>query len=110
MKITILLKSPPCSDEAGRALLMAEDMLSQGHSVNLYLLQEAVRLCWPANKCSHFEDLKKLTQKDLKVHVLTKDAQLRGLNLASIADGISEGSYDSLVDLMESCDRVIGIL
>jgi len=110
MDITILLKSAPCSDEAGRALLIAEDMLSQGHSVNLYLLQEAVRLCGLGTKCSHFEDLKKLIQKDLKVHVLTKDAELRGLNLASMADGISEGSYESLVDLMESCDQVIGIL
>ena len=42
MKIAVLLKSGPFTAEAHRALQVAADMLSQGHSVHLYLLQDAV--------------------------------------------------------------------
>lgn len=45
MKIAILLKNGPCTDEAGRALQTADDMLAQGNAVSLYLLHEAVRAC-----------------------------------------------------------------
>ncbi|MBW1659880.1 MAG: DsrE family protein [Deltaproteobacteria bacterium] len=110
MKVTILMKSRPCKDEARRVLQMAEDMLAQGHNVSLYLLQEAVRLCSSNSKCSDFEKLKTLVEKDLQVYVLTHDAKLRGIAVPSGDLGILEGSYEALVDLMESCDRVVGIL
>jgi len=110
MKIAILLKSGPCTDEADRALQTAADMLAQGHSVNLYLLQEAVRFCGPGMKCSNSIDLQELIEKNIQVHVLTQDAELRGMNAPSAGQGILEGSYESLVDLMISCDQVVGIL
>ncbi|MBW2096352.1 MAG: DsrE family protein [Deltaproteobacteria bacterium] len=110
MKIAILLKNGPCTDEADRALQTAADMLVQGHTVSLYLLQEAVRFCGPAMKCSSSMGLQGLIEKNLKVHVLTRDAELRGINAPSADQAILEGSYESLVDLMASCDRVVGIL
>ena len=51
MKIVILLKSGPCTDEANRALETAEGLLAQGHIGRLYLLQEAVRFCLPRADC-----------------------------------------------------------
>jgi sulfur relay (sulfurtransferase) complex TusBCD TusD component (DsrE family) len=110
MKIAILLKSAPCTDEADRALQTAADMLAQGHSVNLYLLQEAVRFCGPGMKCSNSMGLQELIEKSIEVHVLTRDAELRGINAPCAGQAILDGSYESLVDLMEACDRVIGIL
>jgi sulfur relay (sulfurtransferase) complex TusBCD TusD component (DsrE family) len=110
MKIAILLKSAPCTDEANRALQTAQDLLAQGHTVSLFLLQEAVRFCQPVTKCSEAMDLRRLTDKNLEVHVLSQDAKLRGLDLTSVGQPISEGSYESLIELLESCDRVVGLL
>lgn len=110
MKIAILLKNGPGTDEAGRALQTAADMLAQGQTVSLYLLQEAVRFCRPGMKCSNSMGLEELMAKQLEIHVLTRDAELRGINAALAGQTFVNGSYESLVDLMESCDRVIGIL
>ena len=110
MKIALLLKSGPGTDEAGRALQAALDLLAQGHTVTLYLLQEAVRFCQSGMTGSRRLDLQELTAKGLKVHVLTRDAELRGIAAPSAAQALAAGSYESLVDLMESSDRVIGIL
>jgi sulfur relay (sulfurtransferase) complex TusBCD TusD component (DsrE family) len=104
MTIAILLKSGPGTPEAARALQTAADMLAQSHTVNLYLLQDAVRLCSGAT------GLQPLIAKDLSVHVLTLDAELRGITLPSAGQAISSGSYESLIDLLESCDQVVGIL
>jgi sulfur relay (sulfurtransferase) complex TusBCD TusD component (DsrE family) len=110
MKIAILLKSGPSSDEAGRALQTAADMLDQGHSVVLYLLQEAVRFCHPRTACSITAKLQRLIAKDLAVRVLTGDAELRGVEVEAAGLTVTKGSYESLVDLMTSCDRVVGVL
>jgi sulfur relay (sulfurtransferase) complex TusBCD TusD component (DsrE family) len=110
MKIAILLKSGPCTDRAERALQTAADMLAQGHTVSLYLLQEAVRFCRSGMKCSNSMGLQKLIEKNLSVHVLTRDAELRGIDAPSAGQAILDGTYETLVDLMESCDRVVGIL
>jgi sulfur relay (sulfurtransferase) complex TusBCD TusD component (DsrE family) len=80
MKIAILLKSAPCTDEADRALETASDMLTQGHNVSLFLLQEAVRFCRPAVKRSDAMDLGRLMNKNLEVHVLSQGAKLRGMD------------------------------
>ena len=104
MKIGILLKSGPGSPESTRALQTARDMLAQGHMVNLYLLQDAVRLC------THSTGLHSLIAKNLRVNVLAHDAELRGITLPSAGQAVSGGSYESLIDLLESCDQVIGIL
>ncbi len=110
MKIAILLKSGPCTDEADRALQTAVDMLSQGHTVSLYLLQEAVRFCRPAMKCSNSMGLQELIDQNLEVHLLTHDAELRGIDAPPAGQAILNGSYESLIDLLDSCDRVVGIL
>jgi sulfur relay (sulfurtransferase) complex TusBCD TusD component (DsrE family) len=110
MKIAILLKSGPCTQGADRALQTAEDLLAQGHQVSLFLLQEAVRFCRPPAKRSDFVDLRHLIDKNLEVHVLTHDAKLRGMEVTSVGQPILEGSYESLIDLLESSDRAIGLL
>ena len=110
MKITILLKSGPDSDEAGRALQTAADMLDQGHSVVLYLLQEAVRFCRPSAECSNTATLHRLIAKDLAVMALTGDAELRGLEVEAAGLTVTNGTYESLVDLMTSSDRIVGVL
>lgn len=110
MNIAILLKSGPCSDEAGRALQTAADMLDQGHSVVLCLLQEAVRFCRPRAECSNTAKLQGLIAKDLAVMVLTGDAELRGVELEASRLSAKNGSYESLVDLMTSSDRIVGVL
>jgi sulfur relay (sulfurtransferase) complex TusBCD TusD component (DsrE family) len=110
LKIAILLKSGPCTDEAGRALQTAADMLAQGHSVSLYLLQEAVRLCQLRPECPNSPKIQDLMVKNLKVNLLTRDAELRGIEVAAAGLAVVNGSYESLVDLMSSCDRVVGIL
>jgi sulfur transfer complex TusBCD TusB component (DsrH family) len=104
MKIAILLKSGPGTPEAARALQTAGNMLAQSHTVSLYLLQDAVRLC------SGSTGLKSLIDKNLSVNVLAHDAELRGINLPFAGQAIQGGSYESLVDLLESCDQVVGIL
>lgn len=110
MRIAILLKSAPCTDEADRALLTASDLLAQGHSVSLFLLQEAVRFCGSPAKRSDSIDLRPLIENNLQVHVLTQDATMRGVELSSSGQPISAGSYESLIQLLESSERVIGIL
>ena len=110
MKIAILLKSGPFTDEAGRALQTAGDMLVQGHAVSLYLLQEAVRFSQPRADCPNTAKLKELIAKNLEVKMLTRDAELRGIDVSAAGPTISDGSYEALVDLMTSCDRVVGIL
>jgi len=110
MKIVILLKNEPCTPEADRALQTAADMLAQGHTVNLFLVQEAVRFCHPGMTSSNSMGLQELTEESLEVHVLISDAKLRGITASSTGGLILEGSYESLVDLMESCDRIVGIL
>lgn len=109
MQITVLLKSAPGTDGADRALRTVSDMLAQGHSVNLFLLQEAVRFCTSHVKRSDSMDLRPWIESNLKVHVLTQDAKLRGIKLSPSTPPISDGSYESLVELLESSERVIGL-
>jgi hypothetical protein len=54
--------------------------------------------------------LKELMDKKIDVHVLAHDAELRGIDPATQGQAIVKGSYDSLIALLESCDRVVGIL
>ena len=110
MKIAVLLKSGPTTTEAHRAFQVAADMLTQGHSVHLYLLQDAVNLCRPNLVYSSSVDLSRLIDEKLRVSVLIQDAELRGIDLKSVKQAISAGDYESLMDLMESSDRVIGML
>ena len=110
MKILILLKNGLCTDEAGRALQTADDMLTQDHTVSLFLLQEAVRFCQPRTDCADTARLQKLISKNLQVNVLTADAELRGIDVAAADPAVKNGSYDALVDLITSSDRVVGIL
>jgi sulfur relay (sulfurtransferase) complex TusBCD TusD component (DsrE family) len=110
MKIAILLKSGPHTDNADRALQTASDILAQGHKVSLFLLQEAVRFCIPSMKRSDSLDLKQLGEKNLEIHAMDQDAKLRGINPAAFGQQVLEGSYDSLIDLLDSSDQVIGIL
>lgn len=109
MKIAILLKNGPGTTEAARTLQTAADLIDQGHTVSLYLLQEAVRFCSHSPQDSGPTALRSLMGKNLSVHVLARDAELRGIRLASTAQAVTQGSYESLVDLLESSDRVIGI-
>ena len=110
MKIAILLKSAPFSAEAHRALQVTGDMMSQGHSVNLYLLQDAVRFSQSDSKNASSIELTHLVDKGLRVSFLIQDAELRGIDVTSAKSEISGGSYETLMDLMESSDRVIGLL
>jgi sulfur relay (sulfurtransferase) complex TusBCD TusD component (DsrE family) len=110
MKIAILLKSAPCTDEADRALQTASDMLAQGHSVSLFLLQEAVRFCGPRLKRTDSMDLRRLIENNLEVQVLAQDANMRGIDVSTSAQPVSGGSYESLIELLESSERVVGIL
>ena len=110
MKVVILLKSGPDSAEAERTLTIASDMLSQGHAVTLCLMQDAVHLCrsgasFPA--AFHFQTL---LEKQLPVTALKQDCSLRGIDPVSEKNAIKTGDYSSLIDLIESSDRVIGIL
>src|SRR4030042_3272823 len=110
MKIAILLKSGPCTDEADHALQTTADMLAQGHRVSLFLLQEAVRFCRPPVKRPGSREIQEITNQNLEVHVLAQDAELRGIEDSVIIGTLFKGTYDSLIELMESCDRVIGVL
>lgn len=75
----------------------------------MYLLQEAVRFCQPRVGCTHIAKLEELIAKNLTVNVLTQDAQLRGIEVAASNLALAEGSYETLVDLMTTCDRVVGV-
>lgn len=110
MNIAILLKSAPCTDESDRAVQAAADMLAQGHRVALFLLQEAVRFCRSPLKRPGSRDIREITGPNLEIHVLVQDARLRGIEASAVSGAFTEGTYDSLVDLMESCDRVMGVL
>ena len=110
MKTVILLKNGLCTDEAGRALQTADDMLTQGHTVSLFLLQEAVRFCRPRTECANTARLQELILKNLEVNVLTTDAELRGIDIAAADSATKDSSYEALVDLITSSDRVVGIL
>lgn len=110
MKIAILLKSGPSTAEAERALTLASDMLSLEHAVNLYLLQDAVHLCRPGMRSPASIHLQSLMERKLAVQALKSDCSLRGIDPMSGDEAISTGDYDALIDLLESSDRVIGIL
>jgi sulfur relay (sulfurtransferase) complex TusBCD TusD component (DsrE family) len=91
MKIVIMLKKGLCTDEAGRALQKADDMLTQGHTVSLFLLQEAVRFCQPRTECVNTARYQKLISKNLPVNMLTTAAELRGIDIAA-ADSATKDS------------------
>ena len=110
MKIAVILKSGPFTAEADRGLQSTADMLSQGHSVHVYMLQDAVNFCRPDIKDTSFEDMNRLIDEKLKVHVLIEDAELRGIDADSMSPSVVRGDYESLVELMESADRVMGLL
>ncbi len=110
MKILILLKSGPSSVEAQRALQVTTDMMSQGDTVHLYLLQDAVHLGRPDIKTGLTGTLDRLVDKGLQASYLTRDAELRGLDMSVVPEKISGGTYETLVDFMTSSDRVIGML
>jgi len=54
--------------------------------------------------------LPKWMGKNLAEQVLTRDAELRGIDAFCAGRAMLDGSYESLVALMESCARVVGIL
>jgi sulfur relay (sulfurtransferase) complex TusBCD TusD component (DsrE family) len=110
MKIVIVLKSGPSSVEAQRALQVTSDMMSRGDTVHLYLLQDAVHLSRPDLKTGLTGTFDRQVDKGLQVSYLTTDAELRGLDMSAVPDKISGGTYETLVDLMTSSDRVIGML
>jgi sulfur relay (sulfurtransferase) complex TusBCD TusD component (DsrE family) len=110
MKIAVLLKSGPSSSEANRALQIAADMLSQDHSVNFFLLQDAVHFCRPGLENASSMELNRLVDEKLGVSFLIQDAELRGIDVTSVKQEVSGGNYESLIDLMESSDQVIGLL
>lgn len=110
MRIAVLLKSNPYTEEAERALQIISDMLASGHNVTLYLLQDAVRLCQPRTGNAKSTQLEALIEKGLKVFALSNDAKLRGIDMPSINAKIQEGSYEGLVELIDSCDQVVGVL
>jgi sulfur relay (sulfurtransferase) complex TusBCD TusD component (DsrE family) len=110
MKVAILLKSGPATAEAERALTVAADLLSQGHSVTLFLLQDAVHLCRPGVRFAATSHLQMLMQRQMEVQVLKPDCSLRGMDPQLGNTPIFSGDYSSLIDLLESSDRVIGIL
>jgi len=109
MKVLILLKSGPDTVEAGRTLTTASDMLSQGHSVTLCLLQDAVHLCRVKLQSPVVSRLKTLMDRNLVVQALLPDCSLRGITLPSGTSRITIGDYSSIVDLIESSDRTIGV-
>jgi sulfur transfer complex TusBCD TusB component (DsrH family) len=110
MKVVILLKSGPDTAEAERTLTTASDILSQGHSVTLWLLQDAVHFCRAGLQFQAAGRLQALMDKSLVVQALQPDCSLRGIEPISGNRTISTGDYSSLIDLLESSDRIIGIL
>ena len=110
MKIAILLKSGPSSAEANRVLQIAAGMLSQGHFVHLYLLQDAVHFCQPNLKNASSIKLSRLVDEKLRVSFLIQDAELRGMDVKTVKEEFSGGDFESLMDLLEASDRVIGLL
>lgn len=110
MKITILLKSGSSSMEARRTLQMTADMMSQGDTVHLYLLQDAVHLSRANLKTDASTTLDRLIDQGLDVSFLSQDARLRGLDVSAIPEKMSAGTYETLVDLMAASDRVIGLV
>jgi sulfur relay protein TusB/DsrH len=110
MKVAILLKNGPDTAEAERTLTMASDMLSRGHAVTLCLLQDAVYLCRSEARFPAAGQLQTLLEKQLVVNALKSDCSLRGIDPVSEAGRITACDYSSIVDLIESADRTIGIL
>lgn len=110
MKIAMLLKSGPSTIEAGRALQTAGDLLSQGHAVSLWLLQDAVHLGRHVPESSDAEALAGLIARSLSVYSLGRDAALRGLEPPVAGASIAIGDYDALIEVLEASDRVIGVL
>ena len=109
MKVAIFLKSGPDTTEAERTLTMASDMLSQGHAVTLCLLQDAVYLCRFGARFPAAGHLQSLLEKHLTIKALKQDCSLRGIDPVSENNAIYTGDYSSLIDLIETSDRVIGI-
>jgi sulfur transfer complex TusBCD TusB component (DsrH family) len=110
MKMLILLKSGPDSVEAERTLTTASDLLSQGHSITLCLLQEAVHFCRGELQFPAMSRLQTLMDRNLDVQDLLSDCSLRGITPPSDTSRITAGDYSSMVDLIESADRTIGLL
>jgi sulfur transfer complex TusBCD TusB component (DsrH family) len=110
MKVLILLKSGPDTVEAERTLTTASDMLSQGHSVTLCLLQDAVHFCRAELQSLAVSRFQALMDRNLTVQALQPDCSLRGITPASDTSQITAGDYSSVVDLIESSDRTIGLL
>ncbi len=110
MKIAVLLKSGPGTVHAERALQTARDMQDAGHSVSLCLLQDAVRLCEQAQGAAESAKAVPLAGIGMDIHVLIRDAALRGVSVDVSGPPFSGASFESLVDVMTSCDRVVGIL
>ena len=66
-------------------------MIAQGHTVSLFLLQEAVRFCRTSMKRSDSMDLRRLIENNLEVQVLTQDANMRGIEVSTSGQPILGG-------------------
>lgn len=92
----VIVKSAPDTSEGKRGVKTARDM-----SADLILLQNGVYFI----EGGKLEDLKFYRT----AYVLEEDKRLRGLKDNDANKNIKGITYDSLVDLMDGSDKVIGM-
>lgn len=90
----VIVKSAPETADGKRAVKLARDM-----AADLVLIQNGV----------YFSQRERLGGFCGSVYVLEEDRRLRGLGNEEIEKDLTEITYDSLIDLMDGEDKVVGI-
>jgi sulfur relay protein TusB/DsrH len=116
--ILLLLNSVPSNPNAARAFQTALTLRAQGHSVSMFLLQDAVLAGLKAegydSAQSNGDGAGSSTGQALNAGVsmfaLGEDLALRGFDPSKLLDGVRVADYAQLVDLFDQHTRVIGAL
>ncbi len=100
MTTLVLITSPPGSAEARRALDLARTIRSQGQTVEVVLLQDAVLTAVDHATTPAAAAVRSLLMQEVPVHVAEYDLVLRGFSPATLAAGARATDDRRLVDLM----------
>lgn len=92
--MVVIVKSSPDTEDGKRGVKLARDM-----AADVVLLQNGV----------YFAQVERLEGFCGTAYVLDDDARLRGLRDSEIEKGIRRLDYGSLVDLMASEDKLVGM-
>ncbi len=106
--VLFLLNSPPSSPHTTRAFDLALELHTQGKSVSVFLLQDAVLSGLETNGAH--SRVGRILGAGIPLYALGEDLRMRGFADSKLWYGVRVADYAQLVDLFDTHTRVVGAL